>query len=72
MGWPDEVDIDYLKEALLRYVKHHPFSQDTLDEVLQWWLVRHRVMAGLNWLQEPRSELYSDGHVAKVTGQDGQ
>lgn len=72
MGWPYQVDVASLKQEVLGYLNEHPQAQDTLDGVLQWWLVRNRVTAGLNWLYTALEELEAEGWVCKVTGPDGQ
>ncbi|SDJ51640.1 hypothetical protein [Microbulbifer yueqingensis] len=72
MAWPYQVDTESLKTEILGYLEKHPEAQDTLDGVLQWWLVRNRVMAGLNGLQAALAQLESEGEVARVTGNDGQ
>lgn len=72
MGWPEHVDVGALKQEVLDYLKDHPEAQDTLDGVVQWWLIRSRVMTGLEWVCTALTELEKEGSIRKVTGPDGQ
>ena len=57
---------------ILRYLREHPESQDTIEGIMVWWVSERAIK---RWLPEVRSSLealVSQGYVTKHTWGGGQ
>lgn len=46
-----------IAHEILAYLAEHPDSQDTLDGIVQWWLLERKIKYQANLVEEAISEL---------------
>lgn len=66
MSWPNQVNIDDVKQEIIEHLKTNPKAQDTFDGVVEWWLVRNRVRKGIDLIKAALSELEKEGSVIRT------
>lgn len=55
--------IDAVAAEILDYLRSHPEAADTLEGIVEWWLMRTRYMRGLERVEEALALLISEGLV---------
>lgn len=63
---------EQVAEEILDYLREHPESADTLDGVVQWWLIRTRYLRGLRQVLGALDLLVERGLVARRTNADSR
>ncbi len=57
---------------ILSYLDENPEAQDTLDGVIQWWLLERKIKYQITLVKEALSELVKDGLVVEKESLDSQ
>lgn len=67
MAWTSHIELADVKEELLDYIKANPNSQDTLEGVIEWWIVHSRLRRGIKFVKTALQELEEEGLVVRIT-----
>ncbi len=57
---------------ILSYLSEHPDAQDTLEGIIQWWLLERKIKYQKGLVQEALAELVAKGSVDKHKGMDSR
>lgn len=57
---------------ILAYLVEHPEAQDTLDGIVQWWLLERKIQCQTNIVREALDSLIAQGFVIKFRSGDSQ
>jgi len=57
---------------ILAYLSENPDAQDTLDGILQWWLLRQEITYQSKLVREALAELVEKGLLLEVLGADSR
>jgi len=57
---------------ILEYLVEHPHAQDTLEGIVQWWLLEQKIKQWITQAQTALEELIAQGLVLERKGEDGQ
>lgn len=57
---------------VLAYLVEHPKAQDTLEGIVQWWLMEQRIKQAISEVKSAIEELVREGLVLEHEGADGQ
>ena len=60
-----------MAEDILKYLRDHPLARDTLDGILDWWLLRERYRRGRALVQQALDYMVEQNLVARTTNPDG-
>ena len=58
-------------EDILKYLRDHPQARDTLDGILDWWLLRERYRQKRALVQDALEYMVEQSLVARRTNPDG-
>jgi len=61
-----------IAHELLAYLAEHPDAQDTLDGIVQWWLLEQKIKYQRNLVKEALAELVDKGLLIESKGCDSQ
>lgn len=50
-------------EYILSYLLEHPDAEDTIDGIVEWWLMRQRIRYEAGRVKEALSELVHEGFI---------
>jgi len=64
---PSEGDI---ARDVLAYLSEHPLAQDTLEGVVEWWLLQQQVLRGTTTVEAVLTKLVSEGLLLERKDQD--
>ena len=56
---------------ILAYLHDHPDAQDSLEGIMQWWLLEKHLTSHARQLREALNRLVKDGSVIEVVNQSG-
>jgi len=56
-----------IAREILAYLADHPDAGDTLEGIMQWWLMQRRIQNQIVLVEKALNELVSDGYVKKNT-----
>jgi len=54
-----------IKQEILAYLEVHPESRDTLEGIVEWWLLRLKIEFATKRVEEALNELVAEGLVIK-------
>jgi hypothetical protein len=57
---------------ILAYLVDHPKAQDTLEGIVEWWLLEQKIKYETARVQEALSELIAKGMILEEKGWDSQ
>jgi hypothetical protein len=57
---------------ILAYMIEHPEAQDTLEGIVEWWLLEQQVMRQTARVKQALSELVSKGLILERKGKDSR
>ena len=60
----------HIVHKILTYLAEHPDSSDTLEGIIQWWLLERRIEHGISTVKEALAELVAKGFVLENKGSD--
>lgn len=55
---------------ILFYLEEHPDAQDTLDGIIQWWLLERKIKYHIGIVKEALAELLKSKLIHKYEGRD--
>ena len=61
-----------IAHEILAYLAEHPEAQDTLDGIVQWWLLEQKIRYQTNMVREVLAELVNKGLVIEREGRDSR
>lgn len=64
-------DVESIVEELLRYLKTHPHAGETLEGIVQWWLLRQRYIDATETIRQALLILEQEGYVMRIVNPDG-
>jgi hypothetical protein len=62
-------DLDIAQE-ILAYLLEHPHAQDTLEGIVQWWLLEREILRSADKVQSALAELKTLGMLLEREGRD--
>ena len=65
---PDESSI---ASEILAYLQEHPDAQDSIEGIMQWWLLERNIAFQAKLLREALAGLVKEGSVIEVVSQSG-
>jgi hypothetical protein len=66
------VELSPIARDVLAYLIEHPESQDTLEGIMQWWLLEQEIKRWIDRVQAAIAELVARGFVLERPGKDGR
>ncbi len=69
LSFPDKSSIAH---EILSYLAEHPQAQDTLDGIVQWWLLDRKIKNQMTNVKEVLAELVAKGLVLEYKRRDLQ
>jgi Fe2+ or Zn2+ uptake regulation protein len=59
------------REEIVEYLRAHPSAADTVDGIIQWWLIRQRYETARDVIQRALDDLVEQGIIDYInTGND--
>jgi hypothetical protein len=65
-------DLSETAQDILSYLVERPQAQDTLEGVIQWWLLEQEIKKQIDRAQAALNELIAEGWVVARRGKDGR
>lgn len=65
-------DKSQIGNEILVYLVDHPKAQDTLEGIVEWWLLERKIKYETARVQEALSELVAKGLIVEMKGPDSQ
>jgi hypothetical protein len=62
---PCRFDKTHIARELLAYLAEHPGAEDTLDGIVQWWLLERKLKYQVRLIIETLTGLVMDGYVVE-------
>lgn len=62
----------HIVHEILTYLAEHPDSSDTLDGIVQWWLLERRIEHQIAKVKEALAELVNDKLVLEYQAKDAR
>jgi hypothetical protein len=63
--------VDKLAAEILTYLEAHPDAADSLDGIVQWWIVHERFLRGIAATGRALERLVDEGRMECITLADG-
>ncbi|UCH82346.1 MAG: hypothetical protein JSW20_06845 [Nitrospiraceae bacterium] len=67
-----KISKDNIRSEIMSYLTEHPEARDTLDGIVQWWLLECRIIHQTAVVKEALADLVSQGLIIKHTKDDSQ
>ena len=61
-----------IARRVLAYLAEHQDAQDTLEGIVEWWLVKQRIVEQTATVREALDELLAEGLLVSRAGRDSQ
>ena len=65
-------DKSQIDNEILAYLTDHPKAQDTLEGIVEWWLLERQIKFQTARVKEALSELVANGLILEKKGPDSQ
>jgi hypothetical protein len=65
-------DKSQIGNEILAYLLDHPKAQDTLEGIVEWWLLERQIQFQTARVKEALSELVAKGFIFEKKGPDSQ
>ena len=62
----------HIVHEILTYLVDHPDAKDTLEGIVQWWLLERRIQNAIAKVKEALAELVAQGLVLENEGRDSR
>jgi hypothetical protein len=59
-----------IAREILAYLADHPDAQDTLDGIVQWWLLERKIDKQLKIVKQALTSLKKQGRIEEYTSSD--
>ena len=66
MQWPS------VRQQIAAYLLRHPGAEDTLEGIVEWWLLEQRIQTSIRDVQSALRELEDLGFLVSTRGPDGR
>lgn len=66
----DSQEANSVTREILSYLAEHPKAQDTLEGIVEWWLLEQQIKRWQAQVQKALDELVEQGLVIKKRGED--
>jgi len=67
-----QVEKSELVYEILTYLAEHPDSSDTLEGIVEWWLLERRIQYAIAKVKDALAELVAKGLVLENKGRDAR
>jgi hypothetical protein len=67
-----QVEKSYIARNVLAYLSEHRDARDTLEGIVEWWLVEQRIVEQTAAVRDVLDELVADGLLLKSKGADSR
>ena len=67
-----QVEKTYIARNVLAYLSEHRDARDTLEGIVEWWLVEQRIIEQTAAVREVLDELVAEGRLLKSEGADAR
>ncbi len=57
---------------ILAYLAEHPDAQDTVEGIVEWWLLEQKIKRQMTQVKDALTELVAQGLVLEDKGKDGR
>jgi hypothetical protein len=64
-------DAPSIAREILAYLHNHPDAQDSIDGIMQWWLMERNITFQAKQIREALAGLVKDGSVIEVASPSG-
>lgn len=64
------IEVSTVAHEILAYLFENPKSQDTIEGILEWWLLDQKIMYRKKEVEEAISELIAKGLITKHKGRN--
>lgn len=68
----DKTGTNRTARAILEYLREHPGAQDTVEGIVEWWLLERRIRQGAVEVEAALVELVGAGVMEARRGADGR
>jgi hypothetical protein len=68
----DDTLVDELAAEIRAYLDRNPYAADTLDGIIQWWIVQQRFLRGIHAADRAVKRLIEQGRMEEVHARDGR
>lgn len=68
----EKAETSNIRQEILSYLIEHPNAQDTLEGIMNWWLLERQIKHWTVQVEAALAELAEQGVVVEQTGQDGK
>lgn len=68
----DATLVDELAAEICAYLDAHPDAADTVDGVVQWWIVHERWLRGIALVGRALDRLIAEGRIEAIRGADAR
>jgi hypothetical protein len=69
---PDSPERVHIAHEILAYLREHPDAQDTLEGIVEWWLLERKISYQKRMVKEVLGELVSEGVILEDIKRDSQ
>jgi hypothetical protein len=66
------VELSPIAQDILAYLVDHSEAQDTLEGIMQWWLLEQEIKRWIDQVRTAIAELVAHGLVLERRGKDGR
>ena len=60
-----------LRGEILEYLARHPRAKDTIEGIVEWWLLEQRIVNAMRDVQQVLDQLVAEKLVLRQQGPDG-
>jgi hypothetical protein len=64
------VEKSEIVREILAYLAEHPDAQDTLDGIVQWWLLERKIRYHVSMVKDALAELVQKGLLIEIKGKE--
>ncbi len=61
-----------IRRAILAYLARHPQAQDTIEGIVEWWLLEQRIVDTTREVEKVLDELAAENLVTRRQERDGK
>jgi hypothetical protein len=61
-----------IRRGILRYLARHPQAQDTIEGIVEWWLLEQRIVDANTEIEKVLEKLVAENLVIRRQARDGK